>query len=152
LQKDTPPQEPGRLLGIDLGAKRVGVAVTDESRTSLRPLPLLRRSNWKRLLEEIGGLCREFDVKGLVVGLPLRLDGAEGEAAAEARRVARNLQLSLHLPVYLQDERLTSRAAEESLRAERLEPRERNERVDGEAAALILSDFLSCSESPEREV
>jgi len=149
LRKDTRPQEQGRLLGIDLGAKRVGVAVTDESRTSLRPLPFLRRSNWKRLLEEIGGLCREFDVKGLVVGLPLRLDGAEGEAAAEARRIARNLRLSLGLPVYLQDERLTSRAADDNLRDEGLNTRERNVRVDGEAAALILSDFLSGSESPE---
>jgi putative holliday junction resolvase len=143
LRKEWLSQGYGRLLGIDLGARRVGVAVTDETRTSVRPLPFVPRSNWKRLLEDISRLCREFDVRGVVVGLPLRLDGTEGEAAGEARRIARNLELSLSLPVQLQDERLTSRVADERLRAAGLGPRERNARVDGEAAALILSDFLS---------
>jgi putative holliday junction resolvase len=143
LRKETPSRGRGRLLGIDLGARRVGVAVTDETQTSVRPLPFVPRSNWKRLLADVARLCREFDVRGVVVGLPLRLDGTEGEAAGEARRIARNLELSLSLPIYLQDERLTSRAADENLRAAGLSPRERSERVDGEAAALILSDFLS---------
>lgn len=136
----------GRLLALDLGAKRVGVAVCDETRTSVRPLPFLHRSNWKRLLKEIGGLCREFDVRGVVVGLPLGLDGSEGEAALHSRSIARNLALSLDIPVYLQDERLTSRAAEEHLRAAGLSPGEIKKQVDGEAAALILSDFISRGE------
>lgn len=133
----------GRLLALDLGAKRVGAAVCDETRTTVRPLPFLVHTNWKRLLREITGLCREFDVKGVVVGLPLGMDGTEGDAAREARRTARNLSLSINIPVYLQDERLTSKSAEEHLHAAGVERRERKKQVDGEAAALILSDFIS---------
>lgn len=147
---DTPPADSrpsvataGRLLALDLGARRVGVAVSDELRLSVRPLPPIARVGWKKLLGEIVALCRSFDAKGVVVGLPLNLDGTEGEAAADARRVARNLALSLRLPVHLQDERLTSRDAEQSLRSEGVTEREVAARIDGEAAALILNDFLA---------
>jgi putative pre-16S rRNA nuclease len=136
-------QPAGRLLALDLGARRVGVAVSDELRLSVRPLPAIARASWKKLLSEIAELCRSFDAKGVVVGLPLNLDGTEGEAAQEARRIARNLSLSLNLPVYLQDERLTSRAAEQTLRDSGASASEVASRVDGEAAALILSDFLA---------
>ena len=134
--------EPGRILSLALGEKRVGVAVSDENRLSVRALPVLGRTNWKRLLSDIDELCRRFDVKRVVVGLPLRLDGTEGDAAEDARRVARNLELSLKLPVSLQDERLTSKDAEALLRAEGLGFREIKGRVDGEAAVLILKNFL----------
>lgn len=137
---DTPA---GRLLALDLGARRVGVAVSDELRLSVRPLPPLARASWKKLLGQIAALCRSFDAKGVVVGLPVNLDGTEGAAAAEARRVARNLALSLSLPVHLQDERLTSRDAEQSLRRDGATDGEVAARIDGEAAALILNDFLA---------
>ncbi len=145
VKKQQTPHEPGRLLSLDLGEKRVGVAVSDENRLSVRALPVLVRTSWKRLLADIDELCRRFDVKRVVVGLPLRLDGTEGDAAADARRVARNLGLSLKLPVSLQDERLTSKDAEAELRAEGLSFREIKGRVDGEAAVLILKDFLEGS-------
>ncbi len=138
---------PGRLLALDLGARRVGVAVSDELRLTVRALPPLHRGNWKRLLREIDELRGRFDARGVVVGLPLRLDGTEGAAATEARRVAGNLGLSLGVPVFLQDERLTSRAAEATLRAGRLAPDEVKARVDSAAAALILRDFLARSGS-----
>jgi putative holliday junction resolvase len=141
LRRPTPPA--GRLLALDLGARRVGVAVSDELRLSVRPLPPLARANWKKLLRGIAELCLRFDARGVVVGLPVNLDGTEGEAAQEARRTARNLSLSLNLPVHLQDERLTSRAAEQSLRSEGASESEVAARIDGEAAALILSDFLA---------
>jgi putative holliday junction resolvase len=134
---------PGRLLALDLGARRVGVAVCDELHLSVRPLPPLARASWKKLLGEIAELCRSFDAKGVVVGLPVNLDGSEGEAAAEARRIARNLTLSLNIPVHLQDERLTSRDAEQTLRGAGATESEVAARIDGEAAALILSDFLA---------
>lgn len=133
-------------MALDLGTRRVGVAVSDETGLAVRPLAALQRTNWKRLLKAISELCEQFDVGRVVIGLPLRLDGTEGEAAAEARRIARNLSLSLALPVDLQDERLTSRAAEEHLRAEGLSREEVKERVDSAAAAIILRDFLSQSE------
>lgn len=133
----------GRLLSLDLGTKRVGVAVCDELQLTVQPLPPLRRSNWKTLLRQISELRHSFDAQGVVIGLPLNLDGTEGFAAQEARRIARNLALSLPFPVHLQDERLTSHAAEESLRAAGVTGRALTARVDSEAAAIILRDFIT---------
>jgi putative Holliday junction resolvase len=133
----------GRVLAIDIGAKRVGVAVSDELRLSVRPLPTLQRTSWKRLLGSLAQLCETFDVRMIVLGLPLRLDGTEGDAALEVRRVARNLELSLKLPLFLQDERLTSKTAEASLRQRGFQGVEISERIDSEAASIILSDYLA---------
>lgn len=133
----------GRLLALDLGTKRVGVAVSDELHLTVQPLAPLRRTNWKTLLRQISDLRHSFDAQGVVIGLPLNLDGTEGEAAQAARRIARNLSLSLAVPVHLQDERLTSHAAEESLRAAGFSGEELNARVDSEAAAIILRDFIA---------
>jgi putative holliday junction resolvase len=133
----------GRVLAIDMGSKRVGLALSDELRLSVRTLSVLPRTPWKRLLNSLAGLCEEFDVRMIVVGLPLRLDGVEGDAAREVRRLARNLELTLKIPISLQDERLTSKAAEGSLREQGLHGRQISESVDGEAAALILRDYIS---------
>ena len=136
-------QPTGRLLSIDLGTKRVGVAVSDELRLTARPLPFLQRHNWKKLLREIAELRERFDAQMLVVGLPLNMDGTEGAAAYESRRIARNLELSLGVPVQLQDERLTSHTAEMNLRQSGVKPKHIAARVDSEAAALILLDYIS---------
>ena len=133
----------GRVLAIDIGSKRVGLAISDEMRLSVRTLPALPRTSWKRLLGSLADLCEKFDVRSIVLGLPLRLDGSEGDAALEARRVGRNLELSLKLPLFLQDERLTSKTAESSLRSRGLDVSEVAERVDSEAALIILSDFIA---------
>jgi putative Holliday junction resolvase len=133
----------GRVLAIDIGSKRVGLAISDESRLSVRPLAALPRTPWKRLVASLAETCEQFDVRSIVLGLPLRLDGSEGDAALEARRVARNLELSLKLPLFLQDERFTSKAAEASLTARGLDAGEISKSVDSEAASIILSDFLS---------
>jgi putative Holliday junction resolvase len=137
----------GRLLSLDLGAKRVGVAMSDELQLTVKPLAPLARTNWKTLLRQISDLRHSFDAQGVVIGLPLNLDGTEGDAAREARRIARNLSLSLDVPVHLQDERLTSHAASESLREAGVSATELKARLDSEAAALILRDFLSQTES-----
>lgn len=134
-------------MALDLGTKRVGVAVSDELRLTVRTLPILNRSSWKQLLRSVSELCERLDVKTVVIGLPLRMDGQEGDAAAEARRIARNMGLSLNIPVFLQDERLTSRSAEENLRAAGYAASEIPSLVDGEAAAIILRDFLAQDES-----
>lgn len=141
----------GRVLAIDLGQKRVGLAVSDELRLTARALPCVQRSSWKELLRVILEHVGSFDVREVVIGLPLSLDGTESEAAAEARRVARNLALSTRLPVRLQDERLTSKAAEERLRGEGFSEREVKDRVDGEAARLILLDYLSRHQTDEQQ-
>lgn len=139
----------GRLLALDLGQKRVGMAVSDELCVSVRPLETLPRTNWKRLLRAVTQTLQRFDARGLVLGLPLRLDGTEGDAAQEARRLARNFKLSLDVPVYLQDERLTSVEAEAELRAAGHNDTERRARVDSESAAIILRDFIENARNSE---
>lgn len=132
----------GRILALDLGQKRVGMAISDERCITVRPLPALRRSNWKQLLRTVAETIKGFDAHALVIGLPLCLDGTEGMAAQGARALARNFELSLDVPVYLQDERLTSLEAEEGLRAAGISGDDLRERVDGESAAIILRDFI----------
>ncbi|HSP62043.1 MAG TPA: Holliday junction resolvase RuvX, partial [Pyrinomonadaceae bacterium] len=104
----SPLDSPGRLLALDLGAKRIGVAVSDELRITTRPLPMISRRSWKELLRQVAGLVESFEAKGLVIGLPLRLDGGEGTAAESVREVAEKFRRSLTVPIYLQDERLTT--------------------------------------------
>jgi putative Holliday junction resolvase len=133
---------PGRLLAIDLGAKRVGVAVCDELRITVKPLPAIERRSWKDLMRRIVTLVESYEVRGLVVGLPLRLDGGEGSAATDARSVANKFQRSLDVPVYLQDERLTTFAAAADLRSAARAEDEIEREIDSEAAALILRDFI----------
>jgi len=132
----------GPILALDLGQKLVGVAVSDERLVTAKRLQPLQRSNWKKLLQDLRQLVKRFDAQTIVVGLPLRLDGTIGDAAKEARRLATNLAKSVDLPVYLQDERLTSRAAMENLKAEGVKPGDIPKLIDGEAAAMILRDFL----------
>lgn len=139
----------GRVLAIDMGSKRVGLAVSDELRLTIRALQPMPRTPWKRLLSSLAELCEQFDVRSIVLGLPLRLDGTEGDAAQEVRRVGRNLQLSLNLPLFFQDERLTSKEAESSLRERGLRAFEISDRVDSEAASIILSDFLEAQNRAE---
>src|ERR1041385_8985579 len=132
----------GPVLALDLGAKLVGVAISDERLITTKRLPPLKRSNWKKLLQDVQHLLERFDAQTIVVGLPLRLDGSEGDAAKNVRRLALNLAKSVQQPIYLQDERLTSRAAMENLKAEGVKPEEIAALVDGEAAAMILRDFF----------
>ena len=140
-------QQPGRLLALDLGAKRVGVAVSDELRLTARPLPLLERRSWKDLLRQVLAIVETYDARGLVIGLPLNMDNTRGPAAAEAARLAENFRRSLNVPVYLQDERLTSAAAAETLKAGGAGPDEVNRLIDSESAVIILRDFITSKES-----
>jgi putative pre-16S rRNA nuclease len=130
------------VLALDLGDKLVGVAVSDDRLVTIKRLTPLKRSNWKRLLQDVLNLIERYDAQTVVIGLPLRLDGTAGEAADKARQVALNLARSVKLPVYLQDERLTSFEAMENLKAEGHPLDDIPALVDGEAAAVILRDFI----------
>ncbi|HEU4874243.1 MAG TPA: Holliday junction resolvase RuvX [Pyrinomonadaceae bacterium] len=145
-------QVTGPILALDLGEKLVGTAISDERFITTKRLPPLKRSSWKKLLQDIRKLVERFDAQTIVVGLPLRLDGSEGEAAKNVRRLASNLARSVVLPVYLQDERLTSFAATENLKAEGMKPEDIPALVDGEAAATILRDFLVTDQERMRVV
>ena len=133
----------GPILALDLGEKLVGAAISDERLITIKRLPALKRANWKKLLQDVCQLLERFDAQTIVVGLPLRMDGTEGDAANNVRRVALNLARSVEQPVFLQDERLTSVEATENLKAEGLTADEIPARIDGEAAAMILRDFLN---------
>lgn len=142
-----PLDTPGRLLALDLGTKRIGVAVSDELRITTRPLPMITRRSWKELLRQVAGLVQSFEAKGLVIGLPLRLDGGEGTAAERVRAVAEKFRHSLTVPIYLQDERLTTFAANSDLKAAGRNESESKRAVDSEAAAIILRDFIDRMQS-----
>ncbi len=143
----TTHQLSGPVLALDLGEKLVGAAVSDERLVTTKRLQPLKRSNWKKLLQDVRHLLELFDAQTIVVGLPLRMDGTEGDAAQNVRRLALNLAKSVSQAVYLQDERLTSHAATENLRAEGRTDDEIPALVDGEAAAIILQDFLSSEQN-----
>ena len=134
------------VLALDLGEKSVGAATCDTMAITIKRLPPLKRSNWKRLLLDVKALIERFDAQTLVIGLPLKLDGTKGSAAEAVEKLAVNFARSLALPVYLQDERLTSMEASHTLRQNGYGDREISTFVDSESAAIILRDFLNASE------
>ena len=138
----------GRLLGVDPGTKRIGVAITDDLRISTRALDVITRTSWKRLLLDIERLIAKFDAKGLVIGLPLESDGGESAMSLEARSMAGKFALSLRIPVFFQDERNTSYEAKSRLWGEGLTLAEAKARTDSTAASIILADFLDRLEKP----
>jgi putative Holliday junction resolvase len=132
----------GPIVALDLGQRRVGVAVSDSMLISITKLDPLPRTNWKQLLRDVIEVVRRLDAKTLVIGLPLSMDGSKGSAAVEAEYTAGKFARSLTIPVYLQDERLTSVEAEEQLRAAGSSVVEMRDMVDCQAAAIILMDFI----------
>jgi putative Holliday junction resolvase len=133
----------GRCVALDVGEKRIGVAISDELNISITALPAIQRTSWKRLLRETAEIIRHYDAKTLVIGLPLKLDNTEGSTAEEMRRTADKFRLSLTVPVFLQDEKLTTFAARQKLQELGYDEREIEARLDSEAAAIILRDFIS---------
>lgn len=130
-------------MALDLGRKRIGVAVCDELQMTARGLDVLTRSTAEKLHQDVQKLIEDFDAAALVIGLPLNFDGTESAGAAEARQIADFLGERISIPVFLQDERLTSREAEEILREQGYNREQIKKLVDKEAAAVILRDFLA---------
>ncbi|MBC8028783.1 MAG: Holliday junction resolvase RuvX [Pyrinomonadaceae bacterium] len=130
------------VVALDLGKKRVGVAISDKLLISITRLRALTRTNWKQLLTDVDDLVRHYDAQTVVIGLPLQMNGSDGDAALEARKVALKFARSLNVPVYLQDERLSSVEAEQNLRLQGYKREQVSAHVDSEAAAVILGDFL----------
>jgi putative Holliday junction resolvase len=134
-----------RFLGVDYGERRIGLALSDPTGTIASPAGTLSRRAGKRPpWAEIERIVREKEVVGIVVGLPLNLEGAETPWSAEIREFAEKLQARTGLSVHLIDERLTSVMAERAVRGSglRKSSREQKERIDETAAAIILQNFL----------
>lgn len=132
---------PGRVLGLDLGQARIGVAISDPARRVAIPLGTVRTGP-PQDLQTIGSLVREHQVVEVVVGLPLKLSGGRGPAATLAETFAEVLREAFGLPVALQDERLSTVEAERGLKAAGVSGRARRRVVDRSAAAIILQAYL----------
>jgi putative Holliday junction resolvase len=136
-------EEPGRVLAVDLGEQRIGLALSDPLRITAQPLETLRCVGPRKDLQAIVDRARQHDVARIVVGLPLLLSGEEGAKAADAREVAERLRRRLRdVPVELWDERLTTVQAERAMIEGNVRRRARRKRVDTVAAALILQSYL----------
>jgi putative Holliday junction resolvase len=131
-----------RLLGIDAGTRRVGVALSDPTGTIAQGLTVIPRVSWEQVLGAIADLARTHRVEGIVVGLPLRLEGGEGEAAVEARKFATRLAEVVGIPVVLEDERLSTAEADRRMVEAGVRRDARRARRDAVAAALILQKAL----------
>jgi putative Holliday junction resolvase len=133
----------GRILALDLGTKKVGIAVSDELQITTRPVCIITRKSWKKFLKEIINYLEVFDARALVLGLPLEFDGSESEMSSEARRLAQNFSQSLEIPVFLQDERVSTYEARGNLWKRGADEKEMRKKLDSEAAAIILQDFIN---------
>ncbi len=134
-----------RLLGLDLGEKTIGVAISDRGLTVASPLETLRRTKFSGDAAALAEICAERRVGGLVLGLPVNMDGSEGPRCQSARQFARNLEeiAGLDLPAAFWDERLSTAAVERLLVAEAdMSRRRRAQVVDKMAAAYILQGAL----------
>ena len=131
-----------RLLGLDPGSKTVGVALSELSRIVASPAEHLKRGKFADLAAHLEKLIKAELVGGLVVGLPLNMDGSQGPSAQSARQFAANLADRLALPVALWDERLSTAAVERAMIDADLSRRRRGQLVDKLAAAYILQGAL----------
>jgi putative Holliday junction resolvase len=131
----------GRILGIDLGTRRVGLALSDPRHTFGSPLSTIPFISERSLVEEVVRLCAERDVELIVIGMPYEADGSEGDGCERARRVSERLK-ERGLATAFQDETWTSREAESALAEAGKTRRTAKEAVDKIAASLILRDYL----------
>ncbi|APX86242.1 Holliday junction resolvase RuvX [Methylorubrum extorquens] len=131
-----------RLIGLDLGTKTIGIALSDVGRQIASPLETIRRVKFTPDVARIVSLCATHAVGGLVIGLPLNMDGSEGPRAQSSRSFARNLKPILPLPVLFFDERLSTAAVTRTLIEADASRARRGELVDKLAAAYILQSCL----------
>lgn len=132
-----------RILAIDYGRVRHGLAVTDGLGLAAHPLPALQRRDPARDLEYLRTLVAEREVRHLVLGLPINMDGSEGPMAAEVRRFGVALSVGLGLAVHYEDERLSTDEAEARLQERGLRPSDRRKLRDSMAAAIVLEAVLA---------
>lgn len=149
MQLDSiPDQKP--LLGLDLGTKTIGLALSNSAQTLATPLPVLKRKKFRQDADALKAIIEERRVGGLVLGLPLNMDGSEGPRAQATRAFARNLkhQAGLDFPVAFWDERLSTVAVERDLIGTLDVSRaKRAEQVDSAAASFILQGVLDALQS-----
>ena len=139
----------GPLLGIDPGRKRIGIAASDASRIIAAPVGILVRGRWKDDLAHLRNLVETRGTTGIVLGLPLNMDGSEGPRARSAWQTGINLQIGLGLPVFMCDERLSTFEAEEIIAENEGRGRHAKHWIDAVAASVILRDALGALDRAE---
>ncbi len=131
-----------RAMGLDVGTKTVGVAISDELGLTAQAVTTLRRKGFRSDVEALRALAEDHSVTQLVVGLPLNMNGTEGERAAESRKLGDALAEASGLPVVYWDERLSTVAAERALLEADVSREQRKKVIDQVAAAIILQGWL----------
>jgi len=130
-----------RILALDIGDVRIGIAVSDPTRTIASPVEVLTRVGWGPDTRHIKALCDQYETDEVLSGLPLNMDGTEGFQAKKVRDFCAQLEKA-GLRIFYQDERLTTVTAEDALLEDNMSRRDRKEHVDKVAAAIILRQWL----------
>jgi putative Holliday junction resolvase len=132
----------GRIVSLDVGDKRIGVAVSDPTGMLVTPLRTIQRKNTQKDVTALSALLTEQEAEMVVVGLPTNMDGTEGEQARKVRSFAKHLESATKLPIEFEDERLSTFSAIESLVERGVKTGHNRDLVDMEAAAIILRSYL----------
>lgn len=133
-----------RIIGLDVGDVRIGVAVSDESGIIAQGIDVLSRGDDSRVFEQLKNLVDTYQAKEIVVGLPRKMDGEVGHQAAKALNFVEAMRLNLNIPVTTWDERLTTKMAKRVLMESPSKRKKEKGTVDKLAASLILQSYLDC--------
>ena len=135
-----------RLIGLDLGSKRIGVSICDEKQLIATPFRTIKRLTSKEVINELRTIIEENDIKGIIIGNPLNMDGTLGSSAQSVKDTSENIEKSINLPVCLWDERLSTVGAFNLSSQLDINVSKREKKIDENAATFILQgaiDFLS---------
>ena len=135
-----------RLLGIDHGGKNIGFAICDENKKVATPFKVLQKSKFEVLIKQINQIIKENDIKGIVIGNPINMDGTYGKSSQSASDFAKNLSKNITIPIALWDERLSSEGSFKITKELNTNVTNRVNKLDKNAAAFILQgaiDYLS---------
>ena len=135
-----------RLIGLDLGSKRIGVSICDEKQLIATPFKTIERSTYKDLINELQNIIEDNNIKGIIIGNPLNMDGSSGRSAQSAKDMSDNISRSIDLPICLWDERLSTVGAFNLSSQLDVNVSKREKKIDENAAAFILQgaiDFLN---------
>ena len=133
-----------RIMGLDMGSHRIGVAISDALGLAAQALKTIQRRSMERDFEELDQIVRQFEVSQIVVGLPKNMNGTLGEQAEKVLKWIKTLEEKIHLPVSTWDERLSTVGATRILLEADLSRKKREKTIDRLAAALILQGYLDC--------
>jgi len=140
-----------RILALDLGKRRIGLAISDPLGITAQGLPNLERINKRTDFAALEDLIREREVGMILMGNPINMGGAEGRQSGWVREFAAELERRTHLPVKLWDERLTTVEAQRILQDSGVQPRQARQQIDAVAAAVILQSYLNTKKPPRLE-